>query len=158
MWQSSWDWIRNSVFKTLVARGDKNGIHVFCIPVREELDLKKAAAVTDNKKVELVHVKELLNLTGYIRGAGSPIGMKKEYPVTIEETAVLFDTISISAGVRGGPDRDRSGKTVRISGRFFSGCSQVKCMKTAMGFAPENFLLKKMVDICQFFLYIVSML
>ena len=76
----------DSVFKTLVARGDKNGIHVFCIPVREELDLKKAAAVTDNKKVELVHVKELLNLTGYIRGGCSPIGMKKEYPVTIEET------------------------------------------------------------------------
>lgn len=62
----------DSVFKTLVARGDKNGIHVFCIPVREELDLKKAAAVTDNKKVELVHVKELLNLTGYIRGAVPP--------------------------------------------------------------------------------------
>lgn len=92
----------DSVFKTLVARGDKNGIHVFCIPVREELDLKIAAAVTDNKKVELVHVKELLNLTGYIRGGCSPIAMKKEYPVTIEETAVLFDTISISAGVRGG--------------------------------------------------------
>ena len=102
VWRADRGCEERAVFKTLVARGDKNGIHVFCIPVREELDLKKAAAVTDNKKVELVHVKELLNLTGYIRGGCSPIGMKKEYPVTIEETAVLFDTISISAGVRGG--------------------------------------------------------
>ncbi len=89
------------MFKTLVARGEKNGIMVFCIPVAEELDLKKAAKASNDKKIELVHVKELLGLTGYIRGGCSPIGMKKKYPTYIEETALLFDEISISAGARG---------------------------------------------------------
>jgi Cys-tRNA(Pro)/Cys-tRNA(Cys) deacylase len=89
------------VFKTLVARGDKNGLAVFCIPVAEELDLKKCAAVTENKKIEMIHVKELLGLTGYIRGGCSPIGMKKAYPTWIDETAILFDEIFVSAGVRG---------------------------------------------------------
>lgn len=88
-------------FKTLVARGEKNGIMVFCIPVAEELDLKKAAILTKDKKVELIHVKELLGLTGYIRGGCSPIGMKKKYPTYIDETCILFDEIFISAGVRG---------------------------------------------------------
>ena len=68
------------VFKTLVARGERTGIAVFCIPVCCELDLKKAARATGDKKVELVHVKELLSLTGYIRGGCSPVGMKKKYP------------------------------------------------------------------------------
>ncbi len=90
-----------TVFKTLVADGDKNGINVFCIPVSEELNLKKAAAVSENKSVEMIKVKELLLLTGYIRGGCSPIGMKKDYPVFIEETAQLFEKIYISAGVRG---------------------------------------------------------
>ncbi len=90
-----------TVFKTLVANGDKNGVNVFCIPVTEELNLKKAAAVSGNKKIEMVKVKELFNLTGYVRGGCSPIGMKKEYPVFIEETAQLFEKIYISAGVRG---------------------------------------------------------
>lgn len=89
------------VFKTLVARGEKNGILVFCIPVCFELDLKKAAGIVKEKKVELIYVKELLGITGYIRGGCSPVGMKKNYPVYIDETAVLFDEISISAGVRG---------------------------------------------------------
>ena len=89
------------VFKTLVARGDKNGLAVFCIPVAEELDLKKCASVTENKKIEMIHVKELLGLTGYIRGGCSPIGMKKAYPTWIDETAILFDEIFVSAGVRG---------------------------------------------------------
>ncbi|MBQ9886991.1 MAG: Cys-tRNA(Pro) deacylase [Lachnospiraceae bacterium] len=89
------------MFKTLVARGDKNDIRVFCIPVAEELDLKKAAKAAGDKKIELVHVKELLGLTGYIRGGCSPIGMKKKYPTYIEESALLFDEISISAGARG---------------------------------------------------------
>lgn len=88
------------VFKTLVARGDKR-IFVFCIPVNEELNLKKAAALVSEKKIEMVHVKELLGLTGYIRGGCSPIGMKKKYPTYIDETAQLFDTIAVSAGVRG---------------------------------------------------------
>ena len=90
-----------TVFKTLVALGDKNGINVFCIPVTEELNLKKAASVSENKKIELVKVKDLLGLTGYIRGGCSPIGMKKDYPTYIEETAQLFDKIFISAGIRG---------------------------------------------------------
>ena len=89
------------VFKTLVARGDRTGIVVFCIPVAWELDLKKAAAVSDNKKVEMIHVKELLSVTGYIRGGCSPVGMKKKYPTYIDETATLFDMIAVSAGVRG---------------------------------------------------------
>lgn len=89
------------VFKTLVTRGDKTGIVVFCIPVDMELDLKKAAVLSRNKKLEMTHVKELLALTGYIRGGCSPIGMKKKYPTFVDETAILFDAIAISAGTRG---------------------------------------------------------
>ena len=89
------------MFKTLVARGDKKGISVFCIPVAEELDLKKCAAVTGDKKIEMIHVKELLGLTGYIRGGCSPIGMKKKFPTWIDETAQLCDRIYVSAGMRG---------------------------------------------------------
>lgn len=91
----------DSVFKTLVATGDKTGALVFCLPVTEELNLKKAASVSRNKSIELVKVKDLLNLTGYIRGGCSPIGMKKKFPVYIDETAQLFDEIYISAGIRG---------------------------------------------------------
>ena len=89
------------VFKTLVAKGEKKGYLVFCIPVAEELNLKKAATIVGDKKIELVAVKELLPLTGYIRGGCSPIGMKKKFPTYVDETAVLFDEITISAGVRG---------------------------------------------------------
>ena len=89
------------VFKTLVARGDKQGILVFCIPVCCELDLKKAAKAAGDKKVDLVAVKELLGLTGYIRGGCSPIGMKKIYPTFIDETAELSEEIAVSAGIRG---------------------------------------------------------
>ena len=89
------------VFKTLVVRGEKTGIHVFCIPVDQELDLKKCAQAAKDKKVEMVHVKELLGLTGYIRGGCSPIGMKKKYPTYIDETCILYDEISVSAGMRG---------------------------------------------------------
>lgn len=89
------------VFKTLVAKGEKNGIMVFCIPVAEELNLKKAAIATKDKKIELLPMKELLPTTGYIRGGCSPIGMKKHYNTYIEESAVLYDKIYISAGVRG---------------------------------------------------------
>jgi Cys-tRNA(Pro)/Cys-tRNA(Cys) deacylase len=88
------------VFKTLVTRGEKTGINVFCIPVTEELNLKKAASVCGDKKIEMIKEKELLPLTGYIKGGCSPIGMKKHYPTFIDETAQLFDEISISAGVR----------------------------------------------------------
>lgn len=89
------------VFKTLVARGDKTGPVVFCIPVLDELDLRRAAAVSGNKKVELIHLKELLPLTGYLRGGCSPIGMKKKFPTYIDETCILFDDIAVSAGARG---------------------------------------------------------
>ena len=89
------------VFKTLVARGDKHGIVVFCIPVCCELDLKKAAKAVGDKKIEMVHMKELLPLTGYIRGGCSPNGMKKNYPTFIDETAQLYDEIAVSAGMRG---------------------------------------------------------
>lgn len=89
------------VFKTLVARGDKNGILVFCVPVCCSLDLKKAAKAASDKKVEMIAMKDLLSLTGYIRGGCSPIGMKKAYPTFIDETAELFEEIAVSAGVRG---------------------------------------------------------
>ncbi len=89
------------VFKTLVARGEKTGIHVFCIPVCCELDLKKAARAARDKNMEMVPVKELLGLTGYIRGGCSPVGMKKIYPAHFDETAVLWEEIAVSAGARG---------------------------------------------------------
>ena len=89
------------VFKTLVARGDRTGVAVFCIPVACELDLKRAAALSGNKKLEMVHVRELPGLTGYLRGGCSPVGMKKKYPTYIDETAALFDCIAVSAGRRG---------------------------------------------------------
>ena len=89
------------VFKTLVARGDKNGLLVFCIPCNCELDLKKCARVSGDKRIELLPVKELLANTGYIRGGCSPIGMKKQYPTFIDEACTLFDKITISAGIKG---------------------------------------------------------
>ena len=89
------------VFKTLVARGVRTGVNVFCIPVCCELDLKKAAKVAGDKNMEMVAVKELLGLTGYIRGGCSPVGMKKKYPTFIEESCLLFDEIAVSAGERG---------------------------------------------------------
>ena len=89
------------VFKTLVARGEKTGINVFCIPVCCELDLKKAAKVAGDKNMEMVAVKDLLNLTGYIRGGCSPVGMKKKYPTYMDESCILWDEIAVSAGARG---------------------------------------------------------
>ena len=89
------------VFKTLVARGEKTGINVFCIPVCCELDLKKAAKAAGDKNREMVAVKELLVLTGYIRGGCSPVGMKKRYPTFLDETCILWDESAVSAGARG---------------------------------------------------------
>ena len=88
-------------FKTLVARGERTGINVYCIPVCCELDLKKAAKAAGDKNMELVPVKELLGLTGYIRGGCSPVGMKKKYPTYFDETCQLYDEIAVSAGARG---------------------------------------------------------
>ena len=89
------------IFKTLVLRGDKSGIFVCVIPGNNEVDLKKAAKISGNKSCAMVHQKELLSLTGYIRGGCSPIGMKKPYPIYIHETSQLFNQIFISAGQRG---------------------------------------------------------
>ena len=89
------------VFKTLVARGERTGINVFCIPVCCELNLKKAAKAAGDKNMELVAVKELLSLTGYVRGGCSPVGMKKKYPTYIDETCILYEKIAVSAGERG---------------------------------------------------------
>lgn len=88
------------VFKTLVTKAD-SGYLVACIPVEMELDLKKLALVSDNKKVDMIAVKELLPLTGYIRGGCSPVGMKKPFPVFFDESAILYDWIAVSAGMRG---------------------------------------------------------
>ena len=89
------------VFKTLVLQGDRSGYFVCVIPGAEEVDLKKAAKVSGNKKCDLIPQKELLPLTGYIRGGCSPIGMKKAFPTYIHTTAEQFDHIFVSAGVRG---------------------------------------------------------
>lgn len=89
------------VFKTLVLQGDKSGHFVCVIPGAEEVNLKKAAMVSGNKKCDLIPMKELLPLTGYIRGGCSPIGMKKPFPTYIDEAATLYDAIFVSAGVRG---------------------------------------------------------
>ena len=86
------------VFKTLVLRGDRNGEFVCVIPGDMEVDLKTAAKISGNKSCDMLHVKELLPTTGYIRGGCSPIGMKKLFPTFIDESAQLFDTICVSAG------------------------------------------------------------
>jgi len=89
------------VFKTLVLRGDKTGLFVCVIPGSLEVDLKVAARISGNKSCAMIHVKELLPLTGYIRGGCSPIGMKKPYPTFIHESALLYEHIYVSAGMRG---------------------------------------------------------
>ncbi len=89
------------VFKTLVAKGTKNGYAVFVIPVAEELDLKKCALAAGDKRIEMIPMKDLLPLTGYLRGGCSPVGMKKPFPTFFDETATLFDQIYVSAGLRG---------------------------------------------------------
>jgi len=86
------------VFKTLVARGASKNIYVFVIPVADSLDLKKAARAVGEKSIEMVQVKEINALTGYVRGGCSPVGMKKEYTTTFHETAEIVDTITVSAG------------------------------------------------------------
>lgn len=89
------------VFKTLVLKGDKIGYFVCIIPGAEELDLKKAAKISGNKNCEMIPMKELLPVTGYIRGACSPIGMKKHFPAFIHESCLDFERIYVSAGKRG---------------------------------------------------------
>ena len=89
------------VFKTLVARGDKTGIIVMCVPVGKEIDLKKAAAESGNKRVEMLHVKELLPTVGYMRGACSPVGMKKKFPTYIDSSVLNVSEMAVSGGMKG---------------------------------------------------------
>ncbi len=89
------------VFKTIVTKGDRTGYTVFCIPCHKEIDLKRAAAVTGNKKIEPLHVKDLLGVTGYIRGGCSPVGMKKKFPTYFDASAANIEKLTVSAGVRG---------------------------------------------------------
>ena len=89
------------VFKTLALRGEKSGVFLCCVPGDAELDLKKAARAAGDKAVAMLALKELLPATGYVRGGCSPVGTKKDYPVYVDETAQLFDEISVSAGARG---------------------------------------------------------
>lgn len=91
----------NRVFKTLVLQGERAGYFVCVVPGNTEVDLKKAAKVAGAKKAELIPMKELLPLTGYIRGGCTPVGMKKPFPVFVHETALNFETIFVSAGQRG---------------------------------------------------------
>ena len=90
-----------SVFKTLVLRGEKTGYMVCCIPVDGEVDLKKAARAAGDKKVEMLPMKELLPVTGYVRGGCSPIGMKKRFPTYLDQSAGEYEKIAVSAGIRG---------------------------------------------------------
>lgn len=90
-----------SMFKTLVLKGEKTGFLVCCIPVDDEVDLKKAAKAAGDKKVEMLPMKELLSTTGYIRGGCSPIGMKKRFPTFIDPSAFQYENIAVSAGMRG---------------------------------------------------------
>ena len=89
------------VFKTLVLKGDRTGYIVACIPVAETLDLKALARASENKSVEMIHVKDLFGLTGYIRGGCSPIGMKKQFPTYIHSSAADLEKFVFSAGQRG---------------------------------------------------------
>ena len=114
-----------TVFKTLVARGDGNGLFVFVIPVAENLDLKKAAAASGNKRIEMVHVRELFELTGYVRGGCSPIGMKKVYPSYVDETAQLYEEIYFSAGRRGAQIILAPDKLCEVTGAEYADLTKV---------------------------------
>ncbi len=91
----------DQVFKTLVARGDKTGVVMAVLPGSGELDLKALAAASGNKRVEMVHLKEVQGLTGYIRGGVSPLGVKKPYPIYFDESILNWDAVAVSAGIRG---------------------------------------------------------
>lgn len=113
------------VFKTLVLRGDRNGLFVCVVPGDAEVDLKKAAKVSGNKSAELIHMKELLPATGYIRGGCSPIGMRKPLPTFVHASCMEFDYIYISAGVRGLQIRIAPGDLVGFVGALVAELIQV---------------------------------
>ena len=104
------------VFKTIVTKGDKTGYLVFCVPCHKEIDLKAAASVTGNKKIEPVQVKELLGLTGYIRGGCSPVGMKKKFVTYFDQSVETQETLTVSAGVRGMQLLVKSDDILRFTG------------------------------------------
>lgn len=106
------------IFKTLVLQGDKIGYFVCVIPGKEEVDLKKTAKATANKSCSLIHMKDLLPLTGYIRGGCSPLGMKKSFPTFIHESCLEHDFIYVSAGLRG--------LQIKIAPQDLIACSQAK--------------------------------
>jgi Cys-tRNA(Pro)/Cys-tRNA(Cys) deacylase len=106
----------HQIFKTLVLRGDKNGVFIAVIPGSEEVNLKKAAKVSGNKNCAMVQQKELLGLTGYIRGGCSPLGMKKAYPIFMDESCLLFDSIFVSAGQRGLQLSINTNDLIQVSG------------------------------------------
>ncbi len=108
------------VFKTLVTRGSRGGYFVFCIPVAEELDLKKCAAAAGEKSVAMIHVKEMPGVTGYIRGGCSPVGMKKRFPTFFDEVAVLYDEIYVSGGQRGLQLRLAPDALLRVTGGSYA--------------------------------------
>jgi Cys-tRNA(Pro)/Cys-tRNA(Cys) deacylase len=112
------------VFKTLVARGDRSGVLLACIPANTELDLKALASASGNKKIELVAVKEVLGLTGYIRGGVSPVGTKKAYPLYLDETAELWDVLSVSAGMRGQQMLIAPADLIRVTGATIAAIAQ----------------------------------
>ncbi len=103
-------------FKTLVARGKTGGYYVYCLPIKEELDLKKCAKAVGEKSVELIHVKEINSITGYIRGGCTPIGMKKRYPTVLHESALKYPQIIISAGRIGAQIFMNPNDLVRVTG------------------------------------------
>ncbi len=107
-------------FKTLVARGEKNGIAVVCIPADQEVDLKKLARIAGEKKIELVPVRELLALTGYVRGGVSPVGMKKKYPTYFDASAQGQEFIAVSAGACGAAVWIRPQDLCRATGADFA--------------------------------------
>lgn len=91
----------STFYKTLVLKGAKNGIFVCCIPVDKELDLKKAASVFNDKSCDMIHVKDLLGIAGYMRGACTPVGMKKHFPVFFQKDILNLDNVYLSGGARG---------------------------------------------------------
>ena len=108
------------MYKTLVLKGGKKGYFVCCIPVDEELDLKKAARAAGEKKVEMIHVKDMLAVTGYIRGGCSPIGMKKQFPTVIDQSAEAWERIFVSAGKIGFQVEVAPGDLAEIVGADFA--------------------------------------
>ena len=104
----------DEVFKTLVLRGERTGLFVCCIPVAASLDLKKAAKLRGDKGAQMLHMRELLPATGYIRGGCSPVGMKKAYPVIFHQTALEYETIYISGGRIGAQVEAAPGDLIRL--------------------------------------------